>query len=210
MIDRLVVATQNPDKLAEIEAVLIDSGLVGEVAQGLSWPEIEETEPTLEGNARLKACTVSELTGLPALADDTGLEVAALGGAPGVRTARFSGPGATYASNRAALLAALDGVTDRSAVFRTVVCVAWPDGGEVVATGELEGSITEVERGGGFRLRPGLRGGGPHPRRVGPRGQAPLQPPHPGDTGVGQGARTSVVKCGRWESNPHGLSPTGS
>ena len=67
-----------------------------------SWPEIEETEPTLEGNARLKARTVSELTGLPALGDDTGLEVTALDGAPGVRTARFSGPGATYASNRAA------------------------------------------------------------------------------------------------------------
>jgi XTP/dITP diphosphohydrolase len=148
VIDRLVVATQNPDKLAEIEAVLIDSGVVGELAQGLSWPEIEETEPTLEGNARLKARTVSELTGLPALADDTGLGVAALGGAPGVRTARFSGPGATYASNRAALLAALDGVTDRSAVFRTVMCVAWPtDGGEVVAAGELEGMIALEERG---------------------------------------------------------------
>jgi XTP/dITP diphosphohydrolase len=147
VIDRLVVATQNQDKLAEIEAILIDSGLVGEVAQGLSWPEIEETEPTLEGNARLKARTVSELTGLPALADDTGLEVAALGGAPGVRTARFSGTGATYASNRAALLAALDGVTDRSAVFWTVMCVAWPDGGEVVAAGELEGMIALVERG---------------------------------------------------------------
>jgi XTP/dITP diphosphohydrolase len=147
VIDRLVVATQNPDKLAEIEAVLIDSGVVGELAQGLSWPEIEETEPTLEGNAQLKARTVSKLTGLPALADDTGLEVAALGGAPGVRTARFSGLGATYASNRAALLAALDGVTDRSAVFRTVTCVAWPDGGEVVAAAELEGMIALEERG---------------------------------------------------------------
>jgi XTP/dITP diphosphohydrolase len=147
VIDRLVVATQNPDKLAEIEAVLIDSGVVGELAQGLSWPEIEETEPTLEGNAWLKAHTVSKLTRLPALADDTGLEVAALGGAPGVRTARFSGPGATYASNRAALLAALEGVTDRSAVFRTVMCVAWPDGGEVVAAGELEGMIALEERG---------------------------------------------------------------
>jgi XTP/dITP diphosphohydrolase len=148
VIDRLVVATQNPDKLAEIEAVLIESGVVGELAQGLSWPEIEESEQTLEGNARLKARTVSELTGLPALADDTGLGVAALGGAPGVRTARFSGPGATYASNRAALLAALDGVTDRSAVFRTVMCVAWPtDGGEVVAAGELEGMIALEERG---------------------------------------------------------------
>jgi XTP/dITP diphosphohydrolase len=147
VIDRLVVATQNPDKLAEIETVLIDSGLVGEVAHGLSWPEIEETVPTLEGNARLKARTVSDLTGIAALADDTGLEVVALGGAPGVRTSRFSGPGATYASNRAALLAALEGATDRSAVFRTVVCVAWPDGSEVVAAGELEGMITLEERG---------------------------------------------------------------
>ena len=147
MIDRLVVATKNPDKLAEIEAVLVDSGLVAELARGLNWPEIEETEPTLEGNARLKARTVSELTELPALGDDTGLEVTALDGAPGVRTARFSGPGATYASNRAALLSALDGMTDRSAVFRTVMCVAWPDGGEVVAAGELEGEIALEERG---------------------------------------------------------------
>jgi XTP/dITP diphosphohydrolase len=147
VIERLVVATQNPDKLAEIEAVLIDSGLVGEVAQGLSWPEIEETESTLLGNARLKARTVCDLTRLPALGDDTGLEVAVLGGAPGVRTARFSGPGGTYASNRAALLAALDGVTDRRAVFRTVMCVAWPTGEEVVAAGELEGAIALEERG---------------------------------------------------------------
>ncbi len=147
MIERLVVATHNPDKLTEIEAVLIDSGVVGELARGLSWPEIEETEPTLEGNARLKARTVSELTGLPALGDDTGLEVVALGGAPGVLTARFSGPGANYASNRAALLAALDGVTDRRAVFRTVMCIAWPDGGELIAAGELEGEIAVEERG---------------------------------------------------------------
>ncbi|MDH5372119.1 MAG: non-canonical purine NTP pyrophosphatase, partial [Acidimicrobiia bacterium] len=98
-IARLVVASKNPDKIAEVEVVLTELDLVGEIAQGLDWPDIDETESTLEGNAMLKARAVAGATGLAALADDTGLEVEALGGAPGVHTARFAGPAATYAEN---------------------------------------------------------------------------------------------------------------
>jgi XTP/dITP diphosphohydrolase len=115
---------------------------------GLDWDDVAETGATLEANAVLKARAVSAATGLPALADDTGLEVAALAGLPGVRTARFAGEGAGYAANRRALLGALAGVSDRRARFRTVVALA---AGEelVTAAGELEGVITEAERGGG-------------------------------------------------------------
>jgi XTP/dITP diphosphohydrolase len=103
----------------------------------------------MEGNARLKATAVCHATGLPAVADDTGLEVDVLHGAPGVDTAYYAGPNATYAENRAKLLDALSGVPveRRTARFRTVVIVAWPDGREVVADGVCEGSISETERG---------------------------------------------------------------
>ena len=96
---RIVVASQNLDKIREVEALLIDLGVGSEVVQGLSWPPIPETEDTLEGNALLKARVVCRFTGLASLADDTGLEVRALDGAPGVHTARFAGPDATYAEN---------------------------------------------------------------------------------------------------------------
>ena len=112
-----------------------------EIVRGLEWPEIEETEPTLEGNARLKARAVAAATQLPALSDDTGLEVDALGGAPGVHTARYSGPSATYADNVAKLLADLDGVDDRRAQFRTVVALVTPGREELVAEGVLDGTI---------------------------------------------------------------------
>ena len=106
---RLVVATANPDKAREIEAVLRDSGLdVDLVARPDEVPEVEETGATLEDNARLKAEALRDATGLAALADDTGLEVDALDGAPGVYSARFAGPDATYADNCEHLLAALD------------------------------------------------------------------------------------------------------
>jgi XTP/dITP diphosphohydrolase len=154
-LDRVVVASHNPDKIAEIEAVLAILSDPVEVVRGHQWPEIEETEPTLEGNALLKARTVRDHTGLPALADDTGLEVAALGGLPGVRTARYSGPDATYASNVAKLLADLGDATDRRARFRTAVALAAADGEELVVVGELVGSIATAPRGdGGFGYDP--------------------------------------------------------
>ncbi|MDQ3782435.1 MAG: RdgB/HAM1 family non-canonical purine NTP pyrophosphatase [Actinomycetota bacterium] len=154
-IDRLVVASHNPDKIAEIEAILGDLTPPIEVMTGLDWPEIAETEPTLEGNALLKARTVARLTGIAALGDDTGLEVAALDGAPGVTTARFAGPDASYTDNVARLLAVMDGVAARAARFRTVVAVAVPTGEAITVEGVLEGWITERPRGeGGFGYDP--------------------------------------------------------
>ena len=147
VIERAVVASKNPDKIAELETLLTRHGIVGEVVRGLEWPDVVEDAPTLEGNALLKARQVARSTGLPSIADDTGLEVDALGGAPGVHTARYSGPGATYRSNVDALLAALHGVEDRTARFRTVVVAILADGGEVVAEGELVGEIALARRG---------------------------------------------------------------
>ena len=154
-IGRAVVASKNADKIKEMEALLIGAGVIGEIVRGLDWPDVVEDAPSLEGNALLKARAVASATGLPAVADDTGLEVDALDGAPGVHTARFSGPGATYQSNVTALLSALEGLEDRTARFRTVVVAILEDGREVMAEGVLEGEITTSRRGsGGFGYDP--------------------------------------------------------
>jgi XTP/dITP diphosphohydrolase len=155
LIPRLVVATKNPDKLSEIEGVLSQTGLAREIVRGLDWPDVEETGATLEENALLKARAVAGATGLPALADDTGLEVSALGGAPGVHAARFAGDGARYEDNVTKLIEMLEDENDRSARFRTVVALALPDGVEIVADGVLEGVIADQPRGpGGFGYDP--------------------------------------------------------
>lgn len=155
MIPRLVVASKNPDKVAEVEALLAPTGLAEEIVKGLDWPDVEETGDTLEANAMLKATAVMEATGLPALADDTGLEVDALGGDPGVRSARYAGPDATYADNVDRLLLEMIGVENRRARFRTVVALVFPDGAAVWAQGEVEGEITAEPRGeGGFGYDP--------------------------------------------------------
>jgi XTP/dITP diphosphohydrolase len=154
-IGRVVVASQNPDKIAEIESVLKAVDPVVVIVRGLTWPEIEETEPTLEGNALLKAQAVHELTGHSAIADDTGLEVVSLAGRPGVMTARYSGPDATYASNVKKLIEELDGVTDRRARFRTAIALVRAGSPAVVVEGVLEGTITNEPRGdGGFGYDP--------------------------------------------------------
>jgi len=108
--------------------------------------DVVEDADTLVGNARLKAVAVCRATGLPALADDTGLEVDALNGAPGVRTARFAGEHATDADNRVKMLDELKGKT-RTCRFRTVALLRFPDGREVIAEGVCEGSIAETEIG---------------------------------------------------------------
>ncbi len=143
----LVVASKNRDKIREIEAVLLGLGLVDEIVGGLDWPDVEETGETIEENALLKARAVAGATGLPALADDTGLEVRALQGAPGVHSARFAGDDATYQDNVRALLRALVGSSDRAARFRTVMALVHPEGEEIVAEGVLEGRIIETPRG---------------------------------------------------------------
>jgi XTP/dITP diphosphohydrolase len=147
---RFVLATANPDKAAEIVAVLRDAGAPAELTpRPPDVAEVEETGATLEENARLKAKALCAATGLPAIADDTGLEVDALGGAPGVYSARFAGPDATYADNVARLLERLAGVEprNRTARFSTVAVAHWPDGREVAAIGEVDGTIAEAPRG---------------------------------------------------------------
>ena len=154
-IDRLVVASKNRDKITEIEEVLGETALAGEVVTGLDWPEVEETGDTLEENALLKARAVMEAVGLPAVADDTGLEVLALGGEPGVKTARFAGEDASYSDNVRLLLEKLDGVEDRRARFRTAVALVMPDDSAVVVDGALDGVIADSARGsGGFGYDP--------------------------------------------------------
>jgi XTP/dITP diphosphohydrolase len=147
---KLVLATANPDKAAEIRAVLLDAGLDVElVPRPDDVPEVDETGTTLEDNARLKAVALCEATGLPAVADDTGLAVDALDGAPGVYSARYAGEEATYADNVEKLLAALAGVAApaRTARFSTVALARWPDGREVAAIGEVEGTIATRAKG---------------------------------------------------------------
>ncbi len=148
---RIVVASQNADKIREVEALVALHIPKVECVLGLTWPDIDETEPTLEGNALLKARSVAAYTGLPALADDTGLEVDELDGGPGVRTARFAGERATYGENVSLLLTMLEGLTDRRASFRTVAALVIPGGAESVAEGTLVGRIATTPRGaGGF------------------------------------------------------------
>ena len=152
---RIVVGSQNPDKIAEVETVLDGSGLGITIVRGLAWPPIDETEDTLAGNALIKARAVCAKTGIAAVADDTGLEVDALGGEPGVHTARFAGPDATYEDNVALLLRRLEGQGLRTARFRTAVALVTPEGDELVTHGELHGTITTGRRGeGGFGYDP--------------------------------------------------------
>jgi XTP/dITP diphosphohydrolase len=147
VIPRLVIASKNPDKISEVEAVLTSIELVDEVVKDLDWEDVPETGETLEENALLKARAVVEATGLPVIADDTGLEVAALDGAPGVHTARFAGDGARYEDNVAKMIEVMQGRTDRNARFRTVVALVFPDGVEILADGTVDGVITEAPRG---------------------------------------------------------------
>jgi XTP/dITP diphosphohydrolase len=147
---RFVLATANPDKAREISDVLSRAGIDVELLpRPDDVPDVEETGLTLEDNARIKAVGLCDATGMPAIADDTGLEVDALGGAPGVRSARFAGEEATYADNVAKLLEQLRGVgaQRRTARFSTVALARFPDGREVAAFGSVEGTIAAEGRG---------------------------------------------------------------
>lgn len=141
----LVCASANPDKVAEIAAIL--DGAVDLLPRPGNVPDVIEDADSLLGNARLKAKAICRATGLPAVSDDTGLFVHALGGAPGVLAARYAGEDATYADNRRKLLAALEGAADRRADFVSTVVVAWPDGREIAVDGVCPGVIAEEELG---------------------------------------------------------------
>jgi XTP/dITP diphosphohydrolase len=154
-LGRVVIASKNPHKIAEIQHVLDETGLDFELVLDAEWPDVEETEPTLEGNALLKARAVRAHTGYAVIADDTGLEVDALGGAPGVLSARYAGENATYDDNVTKLLQELDGIADRTARFRTVMALIDELGVEVVVAGVMDGEITRERRGGnGFGYDP--------------------------------------------------------
>ncbi len=151
----LVCASANPDKVAEMAGVLAGQAVL--LPRPAAMGEVAEDADTLMGNAMLKARAVCDFAGAAALADDTGLEVDALGGAPGVYSARYAGPDASYADNLARLLAEMRDVppSQRTARFRTAAAVCFPDGTSVVAEGVVEGAITSGRRGtGGFGYDP--------------------------------------------------------
>jgi XTP/dITP diphosphohydrolase len=167
---KLVFATNNRHKLAEVSAILTSSvELVTPVELGIT-EDIPETADTLEGNALLKARYVYNRTrevnhgatqsavGVPTFADDTGLEVAALGGAPGVYSARYAGEAHDFDDNNRLLIKNLKGVADRSARFRTVIALIVNEGGtprEYLFEGRVEGRIIDEYRGeGGFGYDP--------------------------------------------------------
>ncbi len=177
----LVLATQNPDKAREITEIFVtltNAPLVAYSLEGIAFlldtpesiassvealptvdapPDVEETGDTLEENARIKARALAEALGMPAVADDTGLEVDELKGAPGVRSARYAGEPSNAENNVRKLLRELEGVYPslRTARFATVAMARWPDGREVAGRGEVEGLIAAAPRGrGGFGYDP--------------------------------------------------------
>ena len=148
MAAKVVLATKNPHKVEEILAILGDiPGIEWLTFREISFSGVEEVGETLEENAVLKATAVARETGLPALAEDTGLEVEALGGAPGVRSARFAGEDKDYRANNEKLLRLLEGVRNRRARFHTVAVLALPDGRMWKTEGVLKGKIAEAPRG---------------------------------------------------------------
>jgi len=148
---QLVLASANPHKAAEIAAVLSAATEVELLPRPDHVPDVVEDGETLLDNARLKARALVDAAGQAAVADDTGLEVDALGGAPGVYSARYAGDDATYADNVAKLLRELaalgDGGGERRARFKTVALAAFPDGSELWAEGVMEGTIATAPRG---------------------------------------------------------------
>ena len=145
---KLAIATNNRHKLQEIRAILGDSfeELLSLKDLGIDV-DVEETGTTLEENALIKARAILALSGIATLADDTGLMVDALNGAPGVYSARYAGEEHNDAKNRSLLLKNLNGVKDRSAHFATVIALCYPDGKTLTASGRVNGEILLSERG---------------------------------------------------------------
>lgn len=164
--ERLVVATHNLGKLREIEVLVAPFGLSVVSAGALGLPEPEETGDTFEANALLKAEAAAAASGLPALADDSGLAVDALGGAPGIYSARWAGPEKDFAAamwqveERLVALGATQ-AADRKAHFVAVLALAYPDGGHDLFRGEVHGTLVYPPRGGnGFGYDPMFVPGG--------------------------------------------------
>lgn len=158
-MEKVILASQNRNKLKEIKAILGKYGMdtVARDDAGLPTFEIEETGETFEENSYLKAKTIMDIAGCPTIADDSGIEVDALGGEPGVYSARYAGEDCTYEDNNIKLLGALEGVPDeqRTARFVSVITMLFPDGEKIVARGEIEGHIIHESRGkGGFGYDP--------------------------------------------------------
>ncbi len=146
---RLVAATGNVHKLREIREILSDCEIVSAADVGFT-EEVEETGKTFLENACLKATAVANAVGMPAIADDSGLCVEALGGAPGVYSARYSklfAPRDWTGGNKALLLKNLEGVKDRRAYFQCAIVLAYPDGRTLTAEGRTYGTILEAPRG---------------------------------------------------------------
>jgi XTP/dITP diphosphohydrolase len=155
--ERLVIASRNPGKVREILAICRDWPVEWRTHEDVSWPDVEETGDGYLENALLKARAVTAATGEAAIADDSGIEVDALGGAPGPRSARYAGDDASDEENMRALLRAVAGVPGggRTARYRALAAVAWPDGREVHAEGVVEGTLRTKPKGeGGFGYDP--------------------------------------------------------
>jgi XTP/dITP diphosphohydrolase len=153
----VALATKNPGKIREILRICSDWPVEWETAGDRAWPDVDETGDTYERNALLKARAVAAFLGIPAVADDSGIEVDAFGGAPGVRSARFAGEHATDAENLGLLLTRIAEFPEdaRTARYRCVALCAWPNGTEVAAEAVCEGRITLEPRGtGGFGYDP--------------------------------------------------------
>ena len=145
---KMVLASKNPHKLTEMAAILGQLGIEVVLESDVGADvEVEETGETFEENAALKATAVMEATGLPAIADDSGLCVTALGGGPGVYSARYGGEGLSDVERYRLVLSGLSGQLDRSAKFVSCICCAFPNGDRVEARGECPGLITYSPRG---------------------------------------------------------------
>lgn len=151
----VVLATRNRHKVAELRAILDDVPLELHSGIDLDLPEVDETGDTFEVNALLKARASAEATGLPSIGDDSGLVVDALGGAPGVHSARYAGAHGDDAANLALLLERIRPHADRSARFICIAALVSPDGDEVIERGVMEGIVIDEPRGaGGFGYDP--------------------------------------------------------
>ena len=144
---RLVIASHNPGKLREIAALIAPHGVDCVSAGTLGLPEPEETAADFAGNARLKALAAARAAGLPALADDSGFSVAALGGAPGVVSARWAGPAKDFSHAMLRVQQEMGDAEDRRAWFTAALCLGWPDGETATFLGRAEGTAVWPPRG---------------------------------------------------------------